>query len=396
MSVSESESIEKLPEPEHWLVRPPSRNAAAAARYREVENELLRRYRSFRIVATKQMPSGDIYDWVDPATIPGSDEPPPPKPEGVAAAGVELAKSELEMFPELEGPTGTVPLVRPSFERYVSGESDAESLGEFVRKQVTGQPATPGRLYGGYPLNKNNHGLAASVNAWERGYVTNGTMVLHEIATYCGGLSNFELVGATHSRDRANFSDSKLRFQIEFLTAGLNGHGNNVGGWIGNVTGFTVASGGYSPGFVISPTSTVGGTQYDRYMEIKWFNGNWWVYDNDTWMGYFDGSLFDVIDDRGCWLAWYGEVYSSGASVWNGDNMGSGLFSGEGFGRAAYYRNPRYRNTSSSWVWPSPPSHMGPMDTDCYDVGSIQVGTGSWARSFFFGGPGDGASACKN
>lgn len=70
-------------------------------------------------------------------------------------------------------------------------------------------------------------------------------------------------------------------------------------------------------------------------MELQLFDANWWANDSLVWIGYFPGSLFDVIDDEPCRVHWYDDVYSSGRSTWNGDNMGSGLLSSQGLGRAA-------------------------------------------------------------
>ena len=80
-------------------------------------------YKGQRVVTAKQGYSGDIIDWIDSSTLPVPDEiPVPPFPiENFAlSAGMELPLSELDRFPELIGPEGTTPQLRPDFSDYRS------------------------------------------------------------------------------------------------------------------------------------------------------------------------------------------------------------------------------------------------------------------------------------
>jgi len=107
-------------------------------------------------------------------------------------------------------------------------------------------------------------------------------------------------------------------------------------------------------------------------------------------------AILSEHDDTVVLLDWYGEVFSSGSSTWNGDNMGSGNVSAGSFGNAAYFRMPKYMDDSGVGQWPGATFNPEPVDTDCYDVGSMMTGSGAWTRYFYFGGPGDDASACTN
>jgi hypothetical protein len=65
-----------------------------------------------------------------------------------------------------------------------------------------------------------------------------------------------------------------------------------------------------------------------RRFYIKQHNGNWWVYFNDGWVGYFPGSLWNGQFGRGNRSHWFGEVYSARNLQPPRTDMGNGLFPG--------------------------------------------------------------------
>jgi hypothetical protein len=100
-------------------VDPPVYNAVQLKRQHEGERHVAERYREqgWRIVETTQTYLGDILDWIDPASIRGSDaqRPPPIPPEQLRPPpGAQLQQTELDVYPELRGPKGTIPVVRPN------------------------------------------------------------------------------------------------------------------------------------------------------------------------------------------------------------------------------------------------------------------------------------------
>jgi hypothetical protein len=109
----------RLPDPVVWRADPPELTPKQRRRQAEVDQPLVERYREYRIVETTQGYSGDIIDWVDPDTIPGARVEPPPPPwteeDLRPSSGAQLARTELEMYPELRGPEGTTPIHRPNF-----------------------------------------------------------------------------------------------------------------------------------------------------------------------------------------------------------------------------------------------------------------------------------------
>jgi hypothetical protein len=365
-----------------------------------VQRYLARRYRDYRIVETTQTYIGDIIDWLDPATVPGSQVEPPPRPppeELRPPPGAELQRTELDLYPELRGPEGTIPVTRPSFASYVRGETDATSVEDFLRHQQPGQPSGQNRLYAGLIKPQANKGVVSWVNDFGD-IIDPGTFSIIETATVCQGSNpdtTMELVGAATSRDWKNFGDWVLRLQIEFLTMGTQ-TGPNKGGWDGKFVGFQAAADRpYGPGIALFPVSIVGGTQYTSRFEILLFNGNWWVSHNSNWLGYYPGNLFNLIPSGGCQAHWYGEVFDPTPTDWTSTNLGSGLFASGGFGQAAYMMTPSYKDLSGVVHWPDGAMNAPPADAACYTKSSLLMGGVGQERYFFLGGPGGDALGCN-
>ena len=247
---------EGLPQPTLWRVPPPTMSAAARARQAQVDQYLLRQYGSRRIVETTQTYSGDIIDWVDPDTVPGSRVQPPPSstntPDGTLVEKTSVDATELERYPELRGPAGTIPFTRPPFTTYVSGMSGAATVEEHVAHfEPSGQPAGSSRLYGGRGQVERNIQVNANIHQFS-GSPEAGTLSLLEMATLCYGSDSpntAEWVGVAVSRGAAGYDGSTLRFTVEFITAGVNHLGDQHGGWDGQVLGFVAAAGRpYGPG----------------------------------------------------------------------------------------------------------------------------------------------------
>jgi hypothetical protein len=287
-------------------------------------------------------------------------------------------------------------MIRPRFGSYVRGETTATSVEDLIEHQIIGQPPGTDRLYGGYIAPQTNKRVVSWVNDFS-GTIEAGTLSLIEMATVCQGTNpdtTMELVGIATSRDRWNFGDSVLRFQVEFLTAGLM-TGDNIGGWDGLRDGFVAATGRpYGPGIALSPVSTVGGTQYTSRFEILLSGGNWWVSHNNNWLGYYPGIRFNLIPSSGCQAHWYGEVFDPTPADWTWANMGSGLFASGGFGQAAYVMTPFYTAPSGVAYWPDG-ALSAPSDPACYTKSNLLVGGPGQERYFFLGGPGGDALGCN-
>lgn len=120
-------------DPDTCRVHPPTLLHDEQMRQEEVGRYLAGMYqqKEYKIKATIQMPSGDIYDWIEAASVPGSDAEPPPSP----CPDCRLPTTELSLCPELRGPPGTMPFVRSSFfNPYIRGGTGATSVEDFIRR----------------------------------------------------------------------------------------------------------------------------------------------------------------------------------------------------------------------------------------------------------------------
>ncbi|KAL5978465.1 hypothetical protein ACLOJK_029582 [Asimina triloba] len=116
---------------------------------------------------------------------------------------------------------------------------------------------------------------------------------------------------------------------------------------------------------------------------------NWWVtlgYDQKP-LGYFPRSLFNKLADGSKRIMWGGEVYTAGLA--EEPQMGSGHFSNEGYGKAAFMKMVMTVDHKRT-LRDAPINTNAFLDQPkCYNVdGSDQYGDQKWRRFFFFGGPG--------
>jgi hypothetical protein len=330
--------------------------------------------------------------------------------------GVQLGKTELAIYSELQGPVDAIAIPRMMFSTYVHGETGAGSLEEFL-EQSEPQPGLPGgqkRLYAGYALPMFSMGTASNVNAFAGPLIEEGTLSLMEMAVGCmwkGDENTLQLVGMAASRDNHNFwyyDDSwRLRLQVEFLTEGPHktgvdendNLGLNRGGWHGSR--FDEGK----PGFVVkSPTtvaypgapmlaSTVDGEQWEHHFEIQLYNGDWWLALNGEWFGYYPAWRFPLMQNYTCQLYWYWEVYDDTPDNWTYTDGGSGEFPEAGFGKAAYFRRIYYADQwgKSHWLLPDKARTVSLQNPNCYRTGPLtvtnQVGY-EYENRFYGGGSG--------
>lgn len=401
-----SAEVPPLPEPTVWRVPPPELTPEQQQRNDEVDRFLAEQYRDYKIIEATQGYSGDIIYWVDSDSIPGPYLEPPPPPwtqeEGFTLpAGVELARTELELYPELRGPDNTTPIHRPDFSAYVMGDSGAGSLQDFLENyQVPGMPAGDKRLYAGLLSMAPNMGASAYINQFQ-GEVEKGTFSLIEIAVVCPWAPNDlrakEQVGAVVTRDRIGTSgDAQPRLRVEFLTQGDVKLGHQIGGWDGQAAGFVPQRGRpYGPNAVVPASEPGLGTQRESRIEI-WQDaaGNWWIAHNGNTLGHYPANLFTMLNQAACWSSWYGEVYDPTPTDWTWTDMGSGEFDTAGYGYAAYVRDPMWRDVLFAPQFPTEGWSMEPRNQKCYWRSWLTASSSPWNRFFYLGGPGGDAAGC--
>lgn len=374
---------------------PPGRQAEVDA-----YNAQLYAAQGFEVLATTVTAEGQSIDWVADGSMAGFYDTPPPKSKDIPLPkGAERQRTELDEHPELVGPAGTIPVYRNRFEGYVSGESGASSLQDYLdHHQVMGRTDGANRLYAGLRADTANKGAVGWVNAFE-GEVEKGTFGLIELAVFCEGANKaqtLEQIGIAASREKANGGDGRLRLHVEFFTAGPGQLGPNKGGWDDRQLGFQAAAGRrYAPGTQLRG-STLGGPQEEARFEIRLFQGRWWVGYNADWLGSYDASLFTLMKTGACSAAWYGEVFDPTPVHWTMTGMGSGHFADQGYGNVSWVSNPAlYKDASGFWSSPVVDVGMSPMDPACYTRTALVPRGPGLPPWFFLGGPGGKAAGCK-
>lgn len=372
----------------------------------------------YRIVETIQMPSGDIVDWVDTASIPGADRPPPSAPDSLPD-GSPLEPSgqpvmEVDLYPELKGPEGTTAIVRQKL-AYVKKPGTATSVEEFIANMIPGQPAGQYRLYTGRVLNliSNLSSSTSRMNLWREGNIEDGTFSISEHTATAwrviSGKTYQSIVGVTASRDRANFADDPspnqnnplVRLQVESYLRNVTDEIYLKGGWVVIPHALWTPAAGvtYGPGSAYAATlSQFGGAVSSVAAQWKLDSGNWWLWHEGNWLGYFKASDYEFYSGGyGDSASWYGEVFDPTPTNWTDNNMGSGQFASQGPGQAAWMNNMYYCTGASSnctWLTTAATSLATPADAACYTIDNT-IGWDGTQPFFYYGGPGGDSTGCN-
>jgi hypothetical protein len=156
--------------------------------------------------------------------------------------------------------------------------------------------------------------------------------------------------------------------------------------------------------------SVDGGNQYSLDVEIRLWQGNWWIRAAGEWVGYYphcigatappcgaEGTLFSEsgIRDQVDTLYWYGEVFDSSAPTPTSTDMGSGQFASAAWSHAGYFRNMLFFWAPNT-VWWFDSGSLSVTDATCYSGGGPYYSmSASWRNWFYFGGPGAEGPSCR-
>jgi hypothetical protein len=281
-------------------------------------------------------------DWV-PIESQGEIAKPPPPPANLPAdptKKVTRPQSELEIPGVEQGPAGTVPVprVNATYLQKVNGlKKPPPSKQGVSRRQDAGD-----HWYVSSNQNVNNNGGNWVMSMFKPFVNNNGDFSLLQTAvtyTSSNGLQTLE-AGWINYPDQV----SEPHIFTYYTTDGYSSEGNDVGGWNQDVAGWVQTDSTYFPGTVFSSIATIGGTQYDLMMQYYLYEGNWWLYVIDRYIGYYPASLYSNGVSGGSLstgsdaIFFYGEIYQSEAPLTTTD-MGSGEFAQTGFGYSGYIHN---------------------------------------------------------
>jgi hypothetical protein len=379
------------------------------------------------VVATTRTQSGQIIDWIRPESqLPAgqklSTAPQSPRIQRPSRYTTEvstfvqsptvlekLAQTEVQTQARARGPQGTVPVVRFDVEKYLRNERDLpEKPEDVLRKPPPPSPDSNERYYGVWQRFDTFLGTSGRINIWDTPGPNSGETSIAQTAVIRGTPMQAIEAGKIESN---SLNGDDLPHLFTYYRTGAEASGDWVGGYNTLVKGWIQVSASVAPGMsLVSWDSTVDGNQYSLDLEVRLWNGNWWIRAAGEWVGYYpmcrgggssspcsDATLFSEagIRDKADRLDWYGEVFDASAPAATTTDMGSGRFASEGWARSAYFRNLTFFWAPATyWWWDS--GSPSATDSACYSVsGPLYSRDEAWHNWFYFGGPGKNARACR-
>lgn len=352
---------------------------------------------------TIQSSDGDVIDCVPSHLQPAFDHPKlrgqkpltesPERPNGHETAGEAAEVMQTWRSAGEECPDGTVAIRRVT-------EKDmqrARPVRRFGRKPaITARPESAAGGGGGgrheHAVGYSNgeyYGAKASISVWAPRVVTPAEFSLSQIWVISGSFgADLNTIEAGWQVSPQLYGDSSPRF----FTYWTSDSYQETGCYNLLCSGFVQTTNKIAIGAAISPTSIYGRAQFDITLLI-WKDpkhGHWWLeFGPGLLVGYWPMTLFSHLAQRASMAQFGGEIVnarSTGPHTLT--QMGSGHFAGEGFRRAAYFRNLQVVDWGNSLIPLSSIRVIADHPT-CYDIrgGANQV----WGNYFYYGGPGRNA-----
>jgi hypothetical protein len=393
-----------------------------------------KRQMGYDVVATTTTKSGQIIDWIKPesqvpdgkvATAPPekSSEIEKPKsaldnpyldtelPKALQERNRQdtLANTELQLDKSAMGPKGTVPVVRFDVESYL--KENPRNLPkdpiEILTKVPPPAPASNDRYYAVWQRFGDVFGSIGRINIWNTSGPVGGETSIAQVAVIRGTpMQAIEAGKIEHSA----FAPSKRPTFFTYFRTNGGASGDWIAGYNALVDGWIQVSSSVAPGMSLVPwESTTNGSQFSLDVEVRLWEGNWWVRAAGEWAGYYpnckgadsppcaQGTLFSAagIRDKANRLDWYGEIFDASAPAATSTDMGSGAFANLRWSRAAYFRNLLYTwSPTQVWWWDS--GSISTTDQSCYSAdGPYYSSDPNWRNWFYYGGPGKEAAGCN-
>ncbi|UXI66178.1 neprosin family prolyl endopeptidase [Tahibacter amnicola] len=379
----------------------------------------------YEVVTSTVTKSGQILDWIKPEsqTEGGAIASPPremyphPYAESVSNPYLDAAKhpirkegvalTELQLDGAAMGPPGTVPIVRFDIDSYLNEVRylPADPL-DIVSKLPPPAPSSNNRYYAVWHRFGDVFGTIGRVNIWDtEGPVGNETSIAQTAVIRGTPMQAIE----AGKIETSGFSPARRPVFFTYYRTAGSASGDWAGGYNTLVQGWVQVSPTVAPGMSLIPwASATDGEQYSLDVEVRLWEGNWWVRAAGEWVGYYPhciggaappcerGTLFSEkgIRDIADRLDWYGEVFDSRAPAATSTDMGSGAYANTHFRRAAYFRNLLYVWAPATAWWFDAGS-ISVTDARCYSAdGPFYSADPNWRNWFYYGGPGDEGAGC--
>ncbi|KAM4062991.1 neprosin domain-containing protein [Hirsutella rhossiliensis] len=352
-----------------------------------------------KVVKTISSANGQVIDWIVPESQGKIANRPPPPPKGNRSAQPVDIETLIPRDPAMNGPKGTVPILRsggptPPIKRLPEpGDDGAGANQTSAKASYAGQ-----HWYASSSQAVANRGGGATFSLFQPYVQTGSDFSLLQTAVIRGNGT-----GPVMQTVEAGWINYPNQVQpphlfTYFTTNGYSGDGDGLGGWNREHAGWVQIDGLIYPGVPFAPVAIDGGAQYEVEIGFFLFEGNWWLWVLDRWIGYYPGSLFarnvaapDTLAAGSDRINFYGEIFNSGPQMTTTD-MGSGEFPERGFGHAAYLHNIIYLDADNGRVSYDfdGSAQIIVSDSDRYRIQPSFKSGGSWGSYFYVGGPGAG------
>ncbi|KAK7389101.1 hypothetical protein VNO78_23933 [Psophocarpus tetragonolobus] len=345
-------------------------------------------------VKTIKSPDGDLIDCVLSHQQPAFDHPqlkgqrpldPPERPKGHTNGETVVESFQLWTDSGEECPEGTVPIRRTTEQDFLR----ASSIRRFGRKpsRVRRDSTGTGHEHAVVSVNGDQYyGAKASINVWTPSVTDPYEFSLSQIWVIAGSFGNdLNTIEAGWQVSPELYGDNYPRFFTYWTTDAYQATGcyNLL------CSGFVQTNNRIAIGAAISPRSIYNGRQFDIGLMV-WKDpkhGHWWLeFGSGLLVGYWPAYLFSHLRNHASMVQFGGEIVNSRSRGYHtGTQMGSGHFAGEGFRKAAYFRNLQVVDWDNNLL-PLSNIHQLADHSNCYD---IRVGSNNvWGTYFYYGGPG--------
>ncbi|CAL5421303.1 unnamed protein product [Camellia sinensis] len=353
---------------------------------------------------TIQSPDGDLIDCVESHLQPSFDHPqlkgqkpldPPERPKDHNPT--ETASENFQLW-SLSGescPEGTIPIRRTTEQDILRARSiqsfgtkiRIQRFGRRIRRPIRRDSSSNGHEHAvGYVSGDQYYGAKASINVWAPRVANQYEFSLSQMWVISGSFGDdLNTIEAGWQVSPELYGDNYPRFFTYWTTDAYQATGcyNLL------CSGFVQTNNRIAIGAAISPRSSYRGGQFDISL-LVWKDpkhGNWWLeFGSGTLVGYWPSFLFTHLRSHASMVQFGGEIVNTRPSGFHTPTqMGSGHFSGEGFGRASYFRNLQVVDWDNNLI---PLSNFRVLadHPNCYDIrgGISRV----WGNYFYYGGPG--------
>ncbi|KAG2624896.1 uncharacterized protein LOC120697553 [Panicum virgatum] len=388
----------------------PFRSAEELLRFQRIKARLARTRDAS--VKTIQSPDGDVIDCVPTHLQPAFEHPklrghkperePAERPRSCGGRAGADGRDDEEALPQAwrrsgeSCPEGTIPVRRTTEADVLRASSVARfgmkargaGGGGFARRDSTGS----GHEHAvGYVSGGQFYGAKASLNVWPAQVASPAEFSLSQIWVISGAFGNdLNTIEAGWQVSPQLYGDNNPRF----FTYWTDDAYRETGCYNLHCSGFVQTSSRVAIGAAISPASSYGGRQFDIAVLI-WKDprrGHWWLQlgSGGALVGYWPSSLFTHLGSRADMVQFGGEVVNArpAGAPHTPTQMGSGRFPGEGYARAAYFRNLQVVDWDNSLV-PAAGLRLLADRPGCYDIAGGSGG--AWGTYFYYGGPGRNA-----